>query len=101
MQCEGGEIYYLVAGHLGSDEHARSVFAGPRNALIQAANRRCVAADIDAQRASWKRLANPMRMMKLFAVAHQTGGKDEVLNYLKAFDQCSATSTDPSKPWWP
>ncbi|GIR76826.1 MAG: hypothetical protein CM15mP78_15250 [Candidatus Poseidoniales archaeon] len=85
MQCEGGEIYYLVAGHLG-------LMSMP-DPLLQAGFARFLwettAADAgiaDGDRAALERLADPMRMMKLFAVAHQTGSKDEVVNYINGFE---------------
>ncbi|MEC8151646.1 MAG: hypothetical protein VX068_03270 [Candidatus Thermoplasmatota archaeon] len=86
MQCEGGEIYYLVAGHLG-------LMSMP-DPLLQAlglpdSSGETAAADAgiaDGDRAALERLADPMRMMKLFAVAHQTGSKDEVVNYINGFE---------------
>ena len=78
MQCEGGEIYYLVAGHLG-------LMSMP-DPLLQAlgmpdstGETGSAASNIDkASKGQLERLADPMRMMKLFAVAHQTGSKEEV-----------------------
>ena len=86
MQCEGGEIYYLVAGHLG-------LMSMP-DPLLQAlglpdSSGETAAADAgiaDGDRAALERLADPMRMMKLFAVAYQTGSKDEVVNYINGFE---------------
>ena len=82
MQCEGGEIYYLVAGHLGlmsmPDPLLQALGMPDSSGETAAAS----AAVSDGQRAPLEALANPMRMMKLFAAAHQTGGKDEVLNYM-------------------
>lgn len=86
MQCEGGEIYYLVAGHLG-------LMSMP-DPLLQAlglpdssGETTATSSGIDgADRAALERLADPMRMMKLFAVAFQTGSKDEVVNYITGFE---------------
>ena len=82
MQCEGGEIYYLVAGHLGlmsmPDPLLQALGMPDSSGETAAAS----AAVSDGQRSPLEALANPMRMMKLFAAAHQTGGKDEVLNYM-------------------
>lgn len=86
MQCEGGEIYYLVAGHLG-------LMSMP-DPLLQAlgmpdssGETGSPASSIDeASKAQLQRLADPMRMMKLFAVAHQTGSKDEVIKYMSGFE---------------
>ena len=86
MQCEGGEIYYLVAGHLG-------LMSMP-DPLLQAlglpdSSGETVASSTvidDGDRAALERLADPMRMMKLFAVAFQTGSKDEVVKYITGFE---------------
>lgn len=86
MQCEGGEIYYLVAGHLG-------LMSMP-DPLLQALGMPDSSGEagqamggIDANlRSSLEQLADPMRMMKLFAVAFQTGSKDEVVKYLTSFE---------------
>ena len=86
MQCEGGEIYYLVAGHLG-------LMSMP-DPLLQALGMPDSSGEagqamggIDASlRGSLEQLADPMRMMKLFAVAFQTGSKDEVVKYLTSFE---------------
>ena len=86
MQCEGGEIYYLVAGHLGLMSMPDPLLqalgmpdsSGEAGAAMGSIN--------DAHRMPLERLADPMRMMKLFAVAYQTGSKDEVLTYLNAFE---------------
>ena len=86
MQCEGGEIYYLVAGHLGLMSMPDPLFRalGMPDSSGEAGD---ALGGIDAgQRASLERLADPMRMMKLFAVAFQTGSKDEVLKYLSSFE---------------
>ena len=86
MQCEGGEIYYLVAGHLG-------LMSMP-DPLLQAlgmpdstGETGSAASNIDkASKGQLERLADPMRMMKLFAVAHQTGSKEEVIKYMSGFE---------------
>ena len=86
MQCEGGEIYYLVAGHLGlmsmPDPLLRALGMPDSSGDTEPA-----ASGIDeASKANLERLADPMRMMKLFAVAHQTGSKDEVTKYMTGFE---------------
>lgn len=87
MQCEGGEIYYLVAGHLGLMSMPDPLLdaLGMPNSTGEAASP-AIGSINDAQRAELERLADPMRMMKLFAVAHQTGGSDEVKNYLSGLE---------------
>ena len=88
MACEGGEIYYLVAGHLGlmslpdplldalGQPNSSGESMGPGLDSLT-----------DDQRTAIGALADPMRMMKLFAVAHQTGGANEVLTYLENLDR--------------
>ena len=88
MACEGGEIYYLVAGHLGlmsmpdplldalGEPNSSGETTGPGLSGLTQDQRTAISA-----------LADPMRMMKLFAVAHQTGGADEVLSYLNNLDR--------------
>ena len=86
MQCEGGEIYYLVAGHLG-------LMSMP-DPLLQALGMPDSSGETaspadgigEGDRAALERLADPMRMMKLFAVAFQTGSKDEVVQYMSGVE---------------
>ena len=85
MQCEGGEIYYLVAGHLGlmsMPDPLLQALGMPDSSGETATG---TAAVSEQQRSSLEALSDPMRMMKLFAVAFQTGGNDEVLNYMNRF----------------
>ena len=85
MQCEGGEIYYLVAGHLGlmsMPDPLLQALGMPDSSGETATGSAAVS---EQQRPSLEALADPMRMMKLFAAAFQTGGNDEVLNYMNRF----------------
>ncbi len=85
MQCEGGEIYYLVAGHLGlmsMPDPLLQALGMPDSSGETATG---TAAVSEQQRSSLEALSDPMRMMKLFAVAFQTGGNNEVLNYMNRF----------------
>lgn len=95
MQCEGGEIYYLVAGHLGlmsmPDPLAQALGMPDSSGETSGQAIDSLAAD---QRTQLERLADPMRMMKLFAVAQQTGSSAEVLNYLKAFESLLGNPAD-------
>jgi hypothetical protein len=87
MQCEGGEIYYLVAGHLGlmsmPDPLLQSLGMPDSSGAVGGEALPSLAGE---QKTQLEGLADPMRMMKLFAVAHQTGGGDEVINYLSSLD---------------
>ena len=86
MQCEGGEIYYLVAGHLGlmsmPDPLFRALGMPDSSGEVGAA----LGGMSGEQRSALERLADPMRMMKLFAVAFQTGSNDEVVKYMTSFE---------------
>jgi len=87
MQCEGGEIYYLVAGHLGLMSLPDPLLQSLGMPDSSGAAGGEVLTSLDAeQKAQLEGLADPMRMMKLFAVAHQTGAGDEVLKYLNTLD---------------
>jgi len=83
MQCEGGEIYYLVAGHLGLMSLPDPLLhaLGQTDSMGETG---AAATLDDAQRPALEQLADPMRMMKLFAVAFQTGGESEVSTYDRA-----------------
>ena len=87
MQCEGGEIYYLVAGHLGLMSMPDPLLnaLGLPNSSGEVLGEKLASITGD-QELSLTKLADPMRMMKLFAVAHQTGKADEVLKYLSTFE---------------
>lgn len=88
MACEGGEIYYLVAGHLGLMSMPDPLLdaLGEPNSSGETMGPGLSGLTSD-QRTAISSLADPMRMMKLFAVAHQTGGADEVLSYLNNLDR--------------
>ena len=86
MACEGGELYYLVAGHLGlmsMSDPLRSFLGqedsegkqGPGGVTVSGA-------PLDAL----GRLCDPMRLMRLFAVANETGGEAEVRGYLRGLE---------------
>ena len=87
MACEGGEIYYLVAGHLGlmslPDPLLNALGEPGSSGEIQGQKVTGMTAQQEQHLSS---LADPMRMMKLFAVAHQTGKGEEVIKYLSALE---------------
>ena len=86
LSCEGGEIYYLVAGHMGimtmPDMLIEFVGLTDSNGDKHTPDQSLSADETDVL----KILCDPMQLLKLFAVAHQTGGPDEVLNYLSKVD---------------
>ena len=82
LNCEGGEIYYLVAGHLGLMSFSDPLlhYLGlPDSQGEESPNAK--PAITDTQYDSLKRLADPMNILKVLAIAHTTGGPDEVLKY--------------------
>lgn len=84
MACEGGEIYYLVAGHLGLMSMPDPILGalGQPTSLGEVAETHSVPLSAE-QSTALQQLADPMRMMRIFAVAHVTGGATEVLRYLR------------------
>ncbi len=82
IQCEGGEIYYLVAGHLGimTMPDPLSHYLGiPDSAGESSGNTPSLN---EEELAKLTTLADPMKLLKLLAVAYATGGKGEVTRYL-------------------
>ncbi len=82
MNCEGGEIYYLVSGHLGlmSFPDPLLEFLGLENSLgEESPNPKPDLSKSDYE--SLKRLADPMKILKILAIAQETGGENEVLKY--------------------
>ena len=82
IQCEGGEIYYLVAGHLGlmSLPDPLSQYLGlPDSSGESSGQSPSISSEDQSKLAT---LADPMRILKLLAVASTTGSEGEVLRYL-------------------
>ena len=82
IQCEGGEIYYLVAGHLGimtMPDPLSHYLGTPDSAGGSSGNTPSLSVE---ELAKLKTLADPMKLLKLLAVAYATGGKGEVTRYL-------------------
>ena len=82
LKCEGGEIYYLVSGHLGLMSFSDPLlhYLGLPNSLGEESPNQKPAIT-DSQHEALKRLADPMNMMKILAIAQATGGPDEVMKY--------------------
>ena len=83
----GGEIYFLVAGHLSLLNVTDPLlnYLGLENSLGQGAGncqREATGADYD----SLKELSDPMKILKLLAIAYTTGGKGEVTRYFNGFE---------------
>ena len=82
IQCEGGEIYYLVAGHLGimtMPDPLSHYLGTPDSAGDSSGNTPSLS---EQELAKLTTLADPMKLLKLLAVAYATGGKGEVTRYL-------------------
>ena len=82
LNCEGGEIYFLVSGHLGLMSFSDPIlhYLGLPNSLGEdSPNGKPTIGDIQFE--SIKRLADPMNILKVLAIAQTTGGSDEVMKY--------------------
>ena len=75
LSCEGGEIYFLVAGHLG-------IMSLPEQLALAISEGQFS----DSDSTKLQDLADPMRLLKLFAIAQQTGGEGEAVKYLKGVE---------------
>ena len=82
LKCEGGEIYYLVSGHLGLMSFSDPLlhYLGLPNSLGEDSPSQKPAIT-DSQYEALQRFADPMNMMKVLAIAQATGGPDEVMKY--------------------
>ena len=83
---QGGEIYFLVAGHLSLLNVTEALqYLGLENSLGEGGGncqREATGADYD----SLKELSDPMKILKLLAIAYTTGGAGEVTRYLNGFE---------------
>ena len=75
LNCEGGEIYFLVAGHLG-------VMSLPEQLALAISEGQFS----DSESEQLQEIADPMRLLKLFAIAQQTGGDGEATKYLNGVE---------------
>ena len=87
MQCEGGEIYFLVAGHLSllSVTDPLLNYLGFNNSLGEGAGN-CQRESSGPDFESLKAISDPMNILKLLAIAYKTGGASEVTRYLNGFE---------------
>ena len=82
LNCEGGEIYYLVSGHLGLMSFSDPIlhYLGLPNSLGEDSPN--AKPNIDqTQFDSLNRIADPMNILKVLAIANNTGGSQEVMKY--------------------
>ena len=82
LNCEGGEIYFLVSGHLGLMSFSDPIlhYLGLPNSLGEDSPSGKPSIG-DVQFESIKRLTDPMNILKVLAIAQATGGSDEVMKY--------------------
>ena len=90
IQCEGGEIYYLVAGHLGlmSLPDPLSQYLGLPDSSGDSSGQSPSLSEEDQSKLAT--LADPMRILKLLAIASATGSEGEVTRYLNTLKQLFA-----------
>lgn len=90
IQCEGGEIYYLVAGHLGlmSLPDPLSQYLGLPDSSGESSGQSPSLSEEEQSKLAT--LADPMRILKLLAVASTTGSEGEVTRYLNTLKQLFA-----------
>ena len=78
MNCEGGEIYYLVAEHFQLIEKTEKlcIYLGIKESDGGIGK----ATDLsDEEELLLEQLTNIMRLLKLFSIAHFLGGKEKVM----------------------
>ena len=82
LNCEGGEIYYLVSGHLGLMSFSDPIlhYLGLPNSLGEDSPNGKPNID-QKQFDCLNRLADPMNLLKVLAIANNTGGSQEVMKY--------------------
>ena len=90
LQCEGGEIYFLIFGHLNLMALPDPLlqFAGQPDST-GAANTAHPLATGDIVQALTP-LFDPMQFLKILAIAHATGGTTEVERYLQSIESIMA-----------
>ena len=82
LNCEGGEIYFLVSGHLGLMSFSDPIlhYLGLPNSLgDESPNGKPEIGGSNYE--SLKRLSDPMNILKVLAIAQSTGGPEEVMKY--------------------
>ena len=88
LNCEGGEIYYLVSGHFGLMSFTDPLlhYLGLQNSLGEdSPNAKPAITNQEFQ--SLKKISDPMNMLKILAIAHNTGGSTEVVKYFIAMEE--------------
>lgn len=94
LQCEGGEIYFLIFGHLNlmSLPDPLLQFAGQPDST-GAENKAHPLATADIIEALTP-LFDPMQFLKILAIAYATGGNSEVDRYLQSIESMMSKPSD-------
>ena len=91
LQCEGGEIYFLIFGHLNlmSLPDPMLVFAGQQDSTGSTNSAHPLATEEVIESISV--LFDPMQFLKILAIGYSTGGESEVDRYLSSIQDMMAT----------
>ena len=94
LQCEGGEIYFLIFGHLNlmALPDALLQFAGQPDSTGAANTAHPLATEDVVQ--TLTPLFDPMQFLKILAIAYATGGNAEVERYLQSIESIMVTPSD-------
>ena len=98
LQCEGGEIYFLIFGHLNlmSLPDPMLVFAGQQDSTGSTNSAHPLATEEVIESISV--LFDPMQFLKILAIGYSTGGESEVDRYLSSIqDMMANPSTNLEK----
>ena len=90
LQCEGGEIYFLIFGHLNlmSLPDPMLVFAGQQDSTGSTNSAHPLATEEVIESISV--LFDPMQFLKILAIGYSTGGESEVDRYLSSIQDMMA-----------
>ncbi len=90
LQCEGGEIYFLIFGHLNlmSLPDPMLVFAGQQDSTGSTNSAHPLATEEVIESISV--LFDPMQFLKILAIGYSTGGESEVDLYLSSIQDLMA-----------
>ena len=94
LQCEGGEIYFLIFGHLNLMALPDPLlqFAGQPDSTGSANTAHPLATTDVVQALST--LFDPMQFLKILAIAYATGGTTEVERYLQSIETIMSAPSD-------
>ena len=94
LQCEGGEIYFLIFGHLNlmalPDPLLQFTGQPDSTGSVNSAHPLATQEVVEAL----SPLFDPMQFLKILAIAYATGGNDEVERYLQSIEKIMASPSD-------